>query len=69
VKRLEWAGHIVRVSENRTIKKVFNTKPEGSGKAGRPRLRREDCVGQDIRIFGVKTEGVWQRIEKNGQQF
>jgi hypothetical protein len=28
VKRLEWAGHLIRASENRMIKKVFNTKPE-----------------------------------------
>jgi hypothetical protein len=44
VKRLEWAGHIIRASENRTIKKIFNTKPEENRKVGRPRLRREECV-------------------------
>jgi hypothetical protein len=26
VKRLEWAGHVICTSENRMIKKVFNTK-------------------------------------------
>jgi hypothetical protein len=35
-KRLEWAGHLMHTSENRTIKKIFNTKPEGTRKVGRP---------------------------------
>jgi hypothetical protein len=54
-KRLEWAGHLIRTSENRTIKKVFNTKPEGNKKVGRPKLRWEECVRQDIRILSVKN--------------
>jgi hypothetical protein len=44
VKRLEWAGHLMRTSENRTIKKIFNTKPEGTRKVGRPKPRWEECV-------------------------
>jgi hypothetical protein len=55
VKRLEWAGHLTRASESRMIKKVINTKPEGTRKVGRPRLTREECVWQDIRILGVKN--------------
>jgi hypothetical protein len=55
VKRLEWAGHLIRTSENRTIKKIFNTKPEGNRKVGRPKLRWKECVCQDIRILGVKN--------------
>jgi hypothetical protein len=43
-KRLEWAGHLIRTSENRTIKKIFNTKPKGTRKVGRPKLRWEECV-------------------------
>jgi hypothetical protein len=38
VKRLEWAGHLIRTSKNRTINKVFNTEPEGTRKVGRPKL-------------------------------
>jgi hypothetical protein len=43
-KRLEWAGHLIRTSENRTMKKIFNTKPEGIKKVGRPKLRWIKCV-------------------------
>jgi hypothetical protein len=44
VKRLEWAGHLIRTSENRTIKKIFNTKPEGTRKVGRPKLRWKEYI-------------------------
>jgi hypothetical protein len=33
---LEWAGYLIRASENGMIKKAFNTKPEGIRKVGRP---------------------------------
>jgi hypothetical protein len=39
VRRLEWAGHLVRMSDGRTVKKVFLGKPDGRRKAGRPKLR------------------------------
>jgi hypothetical protein len=55
VKRLEWAGHLIHASKNRIIKKIFNIKPEGTRKVGRPKLRWEECVCQDIRILGVKN--------------
>jgi hypothetical protein len=29
IKRLAWAGHLVRLNDDRTIKKIFNTKPDG----------------------------------------
>jgi hypothetical protein len=31
-KRVAWAGHLVRMNDNRTIKKIFNTKLDGVGK-------------------------------------
>jgi hypothetical protein len=37
-KRLAWAGHLIRISDERTLKKIFNTKPEGTRSAGRPKL-------------------------------
>jgi hypothetical protein len=42
VTRLEWAGHLVRMSVNRTVIKVFLRKPDGRRKAGRPKLRWSD---------------------------
>jgi len=54
-KRLAWAGHLIRMSNERTLKKIFNTKPEGTRSVGRPKLRWEDGVVQDMRVLGVNS--------------
>jgi hypothetical protein len=47
------------MDNNRTVKKVFNTKPIGIRKIGRPKLRWEDDVIQDIETLGVKN---WRNV-------
>jgi hypothetical protein len=37
--RSEWAGHVERISDDRTVKKVFLGKPDGRRKQRRPKLR------------------------------
>jgi len=39
MKRLEWTGHVVRMGQGRTVKKILESKPEGSRRRGRPRMR------------------------------
>jgi hypothetical protein len=65
-KRLEWAGHLICTSENRTNKTIFNTKPEGTRKMERSKLRWEECVCQDIRILGVKN---WRSVALNREEW
>jgi hypothetical protein len=55
VRRLEWAGLFVRMSDDRTIKKVFQGKPDARAKAGRPKLRWLDCTENGMKLVGVKT--------------
>jgi hypothetical protein len=55
IKRLGWTGHVIRIDNNRTVRKAFNTKPIGIRKIGRPKLRWEDDVIQDIKTLGVKN--------------
>jgi hypothetical protein len=52
--RLEWAGHVARGSDDRTVKKVFLGKPDGRRKAGKPKLRWLDCTEKDLKSTGVK---------------
>jgi hypothetical protein len=59
INRLDWAGHVIRMDNNRTVKEVFNTKPIGIRKIGRPKLRWEDYVMQDIKTLGVKK---WRNV-------
>jgi hypothetical protein len=58
-KRPAWAGHLIRMSNERTLKKILNTKPEGTRSVGRPKLRWEDGVVQDTRILGVNS---WKKV-------
>ena len=46
MKRLEWIGHVVRTYQTRTVKKIFESKPEGSSRRGRPRLGWLEDVGR-----------------------
>jgi hypothetical protein len=55
VKRLAGAGHLVCMNNDRMLKKIFNTKPDGVRSVGRPKLRWEDGVDQDMRILEVKN--------------
>ena len=54
VRRPEWAGHIVRMSDDRTLKKVFLGKADGRRKAGRPKLRWLDYIENDLKSMVVK---------------
>jgi hypothetical protein len=64
----------MRIYNNRTIKKVYITRPEETRKSGRPKLRWEDGVTQDIKAVGVKNwkgltlgrEG-WQKLLKKAR--
>jgi len=41
------------------FKKIFNTKPNGVRRVGRPKLRWDDGVDQDIRMLEVKN---WKKV-------
>jgi len=47
IRRLKWLGHVVRMNETRSVKKIFE------GKLDRRRSRRND-VEDDLRKLGVK---------------
>ena len=42
--RLSWIGHVERMSDTRTIKKIFNWKPLTKRSQGRPKYRWEDNI-------------------------
>jgi hypothetical protein len=47
------------MNNDRTPNKIFDTKPDGVRRVGRPKLRREDGVDQDMRILEVKN---WKKV-------
>jgi hypothetical protein len=54
IRRLEWLGHVIRMNETRSVKKIFEGKLEGRRDKGRPRLRWIDNAEDDLRKLGVK---------------
>ena len=53
IRRLEWLGHVVRMNETRSVKKIFEGKLGRRGR-GRPRLRWITDVEDDLRKLVVK---------------
>jgi hypothetical protein len=54
IQRLEWLGHMVRMNETRSVKKIFERKLEGRRGRGRSRLRWINDVEDDLRKLGMK---------------
>ena len=56
----------MRMNSDSTLKKIFNTKPDGARRVGRPKLRWEDGADQDMRILGVKN---WKKVALNRDEW
>ena len=41
--RLQWAGHVARMADDRLPKRAAELREQGRRRRGRPRLRWEDC--------------------------
>jgi hypothetical protein len=52
-RRMRWAGHVVRMGEERKVYKVLVGKPGGRRPLGRPRRRWEDGIRMDLRGIGL----------------
>jgi len=66
--RLSWFGHVQRMPDTRTVKKIFNWNPLTKRSQGRPKYRWED-VKQDICEMKVKNwitcaqdQGKWKDV-------
>ena len=53
--RLSWFGHVQRMPDTRTVKKIFNWKPLTKRSQGRPKYRLEDNIQQDICQTKIKN--------------
>ena len=70
LRRLGWAGHIVRMEEQRIPKKVLNGNFNTARPVGRPRTRWVDVVQKDPRqLLGIRGWGIkaanrdeWKRL-------
>jgi hypothetical protein len=66
IRRLEWLGHVIRINETRSVKKILEGKLEGRRGRGRPRLRWINDVEDDLRKLWVKR---WRTLALNGEEW
>jgi len=67
IRRLEWAGHIKRMEEERIPKKVLNGNLHTTRPVGKPRTRWVDMVQRDaLQLLGVRG---WRRRAANRDEW
>jgi len=62
-KRLKWVGHVVRMDQERVVKIVFESKPEGRRRMARPKLGWLEDDEHDLWELTVKRQRVTGREE------
>jgi len=74
--RLSWFGHVQRMPDTRTVKKIFKWNPLTRRSQGRPKYRWEDNVKQDIcqmkvknSITCVQDRGKWKDVVEKAITF
>jgi hypothetical protein len=67
IRKLEWAGHIIRMEEERIPKKVLNGNFHTTRPVGRPRNRWADVVQRDaLQLLGIRG---WRRRAANRDEW
>jgi len=67
IQRLGWAGHIIRMEEERIPKKVLNRNFYTTRPVGRPRTRWADVVQRDaLQLLGIRG---WRRRAENRDEW
>ena len=68
MRRLRYAGHCARMSEERIRKKVLNAQVQGTRPLGRPRYRWNDNIKQDV-TETIDNPGQWQEEAQDRRQW
>jgi len=64
-RRIAWLGHVMRMDDKRTPKRILQWKPIGTETRGRPRKRWIAGIEEDLQIMGVRQ---WRkRCEERAQ--
>jgi len=65
-KRLSWLGHVEIMTNERVTKTICKWKPYATRLKGRPRVRWEDDVRNDLRKMGVNN---WKQRTQERKQW
>jgi hypothetical protein len=64
--RIAWIGHVMRMDDKRTSKRVLEWKPIGTKIRKRPRKRWVVDIEDDIQIVGIRR---WRKQCKEGAEW
>jgi len=74
--RPSWFGHVQRMPDIRTVKKIFKWKPLTKRSQGRPKYRWKDNIKQDICQMNIKNwiacmqdRGEWKEVIEMAKTF
>ena len=60
--RIKWLGHIQRMDQARSTRKLLDWKPMGTRPVGKPRQRWQEDVMEDLKKLKVKN---WKEVAKD----
>ncbi|KAI5731765.1 hypothetical protein M8J77_015617 [Diaphorina citri] len=60
-RRLNWAGHVVRMKETQIARIAFEENVDGYRLRGRPRSRWKDNIRKDVELMGINPEE-WKQV-------
>ena len=63
LRRLGWAGHVVRMEEGRSAFRILTGTPTGKRRLGKPRHRWEDNIRMDLNEIGIHTRNWVNLVE------
>jgi hypothetical protein len=73
---LSWFGHVQRMPDTRTVKKISKWKPLTKRSQGNPKIRWEDNIKQDICQMKIKNwitcvqeRGKWKDVVEKAKTF
>jgi hypothetical protein len=55
-RRIAWPGHVMRVDDKRTPKRILEWKPIGARTRGRQRKRWIADIEEDMQIMGIRLK-------------
>ena len=64
--RLNWLGHVERMAKDNNVQKIKRLKPVSKRQIGRPKIRWEDDVLEDIKSINVHN---WKKVAQNRESW